>query len=68
MPVDWGYADADEHWEMTIKLAAPIAEAVNALPPDEQERVRATVAERIEPLLADDGKGANGLTHVVVAE
>ena len=68
VPVDWGYADAAEHWEMTNKLAAPIAEAVNSLPPDEQERVRATVAERMEQLLADDAKGANGLTHVVVAE
>ena len=64
----WGYVDAAEHWEKTNKLAAPIAEAVNALPPEEQERVRATVAERVEQLLAGDGSGINGMTYVVVAE
>jgi SAM-dependent methyltransferase len=68
VPVVWGYVDAAEHWEKTNKLAAPIAEAVNALPPEEQERVRATVAERVEQLLAGDGSGINGMTYVVVAE
>jgi SAM-dependent methyltransferase len=66
VPVEWGYADAAEHWEKTNRLAAPIAEAVSALSDDERDRVRTTVAERIEELL--DGDGANGLTYVVVAE
>ncbi|MQA72845.1 MAG: methyltransferase domain-containing protein [Solirubrobacterales bacterium] len=66
--VEWGYPDTEEHWEKTLKLAAPIAEAVNALTPEEQARVRATVRERVAPLLAGDGAGINGLTHVVLAE
>ena len=66
--VEWGYVDAAEHWEKTIKLAAPIAEAVSALPPEQREAVRATVAERLETLLAGDASGANGVAHVVVAE
>lgn len=66
VPVEWGYVDAAEHWEKTNRLAAPIAEAVTALPADERDRVRTTVAERIEQLL--DGPGVNGLTYVVVAE
>lgn len=68
VPVVWGYVDAAEHWEKTNKLAAPIAEAVDVLPPSEQERVRATVAERVEQLLVGDGSAINGLTYVVVAE
>jgi hypothetical protein len=51
-----------------MSLAAPIAEAVAALASDERDRVRAAVGERIEELLGDDGSGADGLTHVVVAE
>jgi DNA-directed RNA polymerase specialized sigma24 family protein len=66
--VEWGYVDAAEHWEKTNKLAAPIAEAVSALPPEQREAVRATVAERLETLLAGDASGANGVAHVVVAE
>lgn len=66
VPVEWGYVDAAEHWEKTNKLAAPIAEAVNGLSAEERDRVRTTVAERIEQLLG--GPGVNGLTYVVVAE
>lgn len=66
--VDWGYVDPAEHWEKTIKLAAPIAEAVKALPGEEAEEVRATVAQRVGELLGGDGSALNGLTHVVVAE
>jgi ubiquinone/menaquinone biosynthesis C-methylase UbiE len=66
--VEWRYADSAEHWQKTMSLAAPIAEAVAALASDERDRVRAAVGERIEELLGDDGSGADGLTHVVVAE
>jgi SAM-dependent methyltransferase len=66
VPVEWGYVDAAEHWEKTNRLAAPIAEAVSGLSDNERDRVRTTVAERIEELLG--GPGVNGLTYVVVAE
>jgi SAM-dependent methyltransferase len=67
VPVSWGYPDTAEHWDKTLKLAAPIAEAFNSAPPEEQDRIRAVVAERIEPLLDGDDAPINGLTHVVVA-
>ena len=66
VPVEWGYNDVDEHWARTLKLAAPIADAVERLDPDERERVRATVAERVGEAL--EGDGIEGLVHVVVAE
>jgi len=66
VPVEWGYGGSAEHWEKTLKLAAPIAEAVNGLEPEEREQVRATVAERIDTLLG--GPGVGGLTHAVLAE
>jgi SAM-dependent methyltransferase len=68
VPVEWGYADPAEHWEKTMKLAAPIAEAVNGLTREAADAVRVTVAERVDELLAGDGSGVNGLTHVVLAE
>ncbi|MGH2951257.1 MAG: class I SAM-dependent methyltransferase [Solirubrobacterales bacterium] len=68
VPVSWNYADTAEHWEKTLKLAAPIAEAFNSAPPEEQDRIRTTVAERVEPLLGGDEAPINGLVHIVRAE
>ena len=66
--VEWRYRDADDHWQKTLKLAMPIAEAVNALDPEERERVRAMVADRIGQRLRDGPSGLDGVAHVVVAE
>jgi ubiquinone/menaquinone biosynthesis C-methylase UbiE len=63
--VEWSYETPEEHWEKTLKLAAPIAEAFDAIDPDEQERVKQTVAERVRGAIGGDGLG--GLVHVVVA-
>ena len=68
VPVEWGYEDPDMHWEKTIKLAAPISEAVGSLPPEEQQRVRETVAARVTERVAEDRAALDGLVHVVVAE
>jgi SAM-dependent methyltransferase len=65
--IKWRYAGTEEHWEKTIKLAAPIAEVVNGLDDEEREQVRATVAERIEEAMGDGGSGVDGVVHVVVA-
>lgn len=62
--VDWPYTDPAEHWELTLKLAGPLASAIKSLDPDEQESVRAQVAKEIEPVLSE---GATGLVHVVSA-
>ena len=61
--VDWGYPDADFHWGMTMKLAGPLAEAIEGLDEDERESVRLAVKEKIDGLLAGDG--VTGLVHVV---
>jgi hypothetical protein len=61
--IAWPYADADEHWALTRKLAGPLSDAIDGLDEDEREDVRADVRSRIEPLMAD-GPVA-GRVHVV---
>jgi SAM-dependent methyltransferase len=63
--VDWGYASPEEHWEKTLKLAAPIADAFTSLDSGAQEKVRQKVAERVAEQL--EAGGVNGVVHVVVA-
>ena len=63
--VDWDYTDPAVHWEKTMKLAAPIAEAVNALPDDERERIRELVASRVADHVADDPAALHGHSWVV---
>jgi SAM-dependent methyltransferase len=65
--VHWGYTDTDEHWEKTLKLAAPIADAFHGAPPEGQERIVSTVAERVGALLDEDPAALDGVTHVVLA-
>ena len=45
VPVEWPYSTPEVHWEKTMKLAAPIARAVDELDDDERERLRLTVAD-----------------------
>ena len=63
--VDWDYTDPAVHWEKTMKLAAPIAEAVNALADDERERIRELVASRVAEHVADDPTALQGHSWVV---
>jgi SAM-dependent methyltransferase len=63
--VDWDYTDPDVHWEKTMKLAAPIAEAVNALPDDGRERIRELVATRVTEQVAENPAALHGHTWVV---
>jgi SAM-dependent methyltransferase len=63
--VAWPYEDADVHWDLTLKLAGPLAGAIERLPEDERESIREEVRSRIEPLLAEGP--ISGLTHVVSA-
>lgn len=65
LEITWPYRDADDHWEFTLKLAGPLADAIGRLDADEREAVRAEVRSQIEPLLADGP--IKGLTHVVRA-
>jgi SAM-dependent methyltransferase len=61
--IAWPYDDADAHWELTLKLAGPLAEAIERLGDDERDSIRKQVRSRIEPLLAEGP--ISGLTHVV---
>lgn len=61
--IAWPYADADEHWSFTRKLAGPLADAIDQLDEDEREAVRADVRSRIEPLIAEGAVA--GRVHVV---
>ena len=63
--VDWDYTDPAVHWEKTMKLAAPIADAVNGLPEDERERIREVVASRVAEHVAEDPAALYGHTWVV---
>jgi SAM-dependent methyltransferase len=63
----WPFDDPDEHWDvMVMKLAGPLADAIEGLDEAEREAVRSEVRSQIEPLLADQG-AITGLTHVVTA-
>jgi SAM-dependent methyltransferase len=63
--VDWDYTDPAVHWEKTMKLAAPIADAVNRLPEDEREQIRELVASRVLERVAEDPEALYGHSWVV---
>ena len=63
--VDWGYDDPATHWEKTMKLAAPIADAVLDLPQDEQQRIRDVVASRVQEEISKDRSSIHGHAWVV---
>jgi SAM-dependent methyltransferase len=63
--VDWDYTEPAVHWEKTMKLAAPIADAVNSLTDDERERIRELVAERVTEKVGEDPTALYGHSWVV---
>jgi ubiquinone/menaquinone biosynthesis C-methylase UbiE len=63
---EWPYEDAEAHWQFTLKLAGPLADAIKDLDEEEREAVRQDVASRTEPLLSDGGS-ITGRVHVVTA-
>jgi ubiquinone/menaquinone biosynthesis C-methylase UbiE len=65
--VPWGYADPDDFWVRTLRFAAPIADAFNALSESEQEKVRTLVTERAAERFSTTG-GMDGLVLAVLAE
>jgi SAM-dependent methyltransferase len=61
--VDWGYSSPDEHWQKTLKLAGPIADAYGSLEPSAQDEVRERITGRVAEQL-ESGRLA-GTAHVV---
>jgi SAM-dependent methyltransferase len=66
--IEWGYSDPDVHWDKTLALAAPIAEALNSLSTDGQAEVRNTVRERVTERLAESDTSLDGVAFAVLAE
>ena len=63
--INWEYGEVDTHWQLTLKLAGPLADAIGKLDDEEREAVRAEVSSQIEPLM--ESGGVTGLVHVVTA-
>jgi SAM-dependent methyltransferase len=52
---DFRYSDFDDLWDALVRLAGPLARAVNALPDDERRATREAVREDVAPFRNDDG-------------
>ena len=55
---EFRYADSDDLWDALVRLAGPLARAVNGLPDDEQEATREAIMENVAPYRNDDGSYA----------
>jgi SAM-dependent methyltransferase len=64
--IEWPYESAEEHWQLTLKLAGPLADAIGKLDEAKRESIREEVGTKIEGLM--DSGSVSGRTHVVTAE
>ena len=55
---DFRYADADDLWEVLVRIAGPLARVVKTLPPEELQATRAAIEESLAPFRAEDGSYA----------
>jgi SAM-dependent methyltransferase len=52
---DFRYSDFDDVWDALVRLAGPLARAVNALPDDERRATRDAIQAGLEPYRGDGG-------------
>jgi ubiquinone/menaquinone biosynthesis C-methylase UbiE len=52
---DFRYADADDLWEVLVRIAGPLARAVKALPEDELQATREAIEQSLAPFRGEDG-------------
>jgi ubiquinone/menaquinone biosynthesis C-methylase UbiE len=52
---DFRYADFDDLWDVLVRIAGPLARAVNGLPGDEREATRAAIKQNVAPYRNADG-------------
>jgi len=52
---EFRYPDFDDLWDALVRLAGPLAQAVNALPDDERQATRAAIMENVAPHRNEDG-------------
>jgi ubiquinone/menaquinone biosynthesis C-methylase UbiE len=55
---DFRYADFDDFWDVLIRIAGPLARAIEALPEDERQATREAIEQSIAPFRQDDGSYA----------
>jgi len=55
---DFRYADFDDLWDALVRLAGPLARAIDALPDDERQATRAAIMENMAPYRNEDGSYA----------
>lgn len=65
---DFRYGDADDLWETLLRLAGPLARAIDELDADERRAARAAIEQSLEPYRQDDGSYlVPAMTWAVVA-
>jgi SAM-dependent methyltransferase len=52
---EFHYADDEDLWDALVRLAGPLARAVNALPDDERQATRAAILQNVAPYRNEDG-------------
>jgi SAM-dependent methyltransferase len=52
---EFRYANVDDLWDALVRLAGPLARAVNALPDEERQATRAAIMENVAPYRNEDG-------------
>jgi ubiquinone/menaquinone biosynthesis C-methylase UbiE len=65
---DFRYADADDLWGTLLRLAGPLARAIDELDADERHATRIAIEQSLEPYRQDDGSyRAPAVTWCVLA-
>ncbi len=55
---DFRYADFDDFWDVLIRIAGPLARAIEALSEEERQATREAIEESIAPFRQEDGSYA----------
>ena len=55
IPFEFRYADADDFWDVLVRIAGPLARVVKALPEEELRATRAAIEEGLAPFRGEDG-------------
>jgi len=56
--VEFRLADFDDLWDSLVRLAGPLAKAIDELPDDEREATREAIRQNLAPYRRDDGSYA----------
>jgi ubiquinone/menaquinone biosynthesis C-methylase UbiE len=65
--MSWRYSDFEDYWSYLVEFVGAVGMAIRALPRDEQESVRAALAEAVDPMRVDGRYEFAGLCLNVLA-